>query len=54
MPKNNEQLTTNIIQNKPNQSQFQTQKQLTLLSGREIARPPTGPGVWGPHNDYFE
>jgi len=27
----------NVIQNKPNQSQFQTQKQFTLLAGREIA-----------------
>jgi len=25
-----------MIQNKPNQSQFQTRKQLTLLTGREI------------------
>jgi len=27
----------NVIQNKPNQSQFQTQKQLTPLAAREIA-----------------
>ena len=37
MPKNNEQSTTNVTQNKPNQTQFQAPKQLTLLAGREIA-----------------
>jgi hypothetical protein len=37
MPMNNEQSTTNVIQNKPNQTQFRTHKQLTQLAGREIA-----------------
>ena len=37
MPKNNEQRTMNAAQNKPNQSQFQTHKQLTQLAGREMA-----------------
>jgi len=37
MPVNNEQSTTNAIQNKPNQSQFQPQKHLAHLAGRNIA-----------------
>ena len=34
---NNEQSTTNPIQNKPNQTQFQTHNELATLAGREIA-----------------
>jgi hypothetical protein len=37
MPLNNEQPATNAIQNKPNQTQFQTKNQLTPLATRETA-----------------
>jgi hypothetical protein len=46
----------NIIQNKPNQTQFQTRKRLAQLAGREIAMAAfgglampgrtRGPGMW--------
>jgi hypothetical protein len=37
MPKNNEQSATNITQNKPNQTQFQTHNHLAQLASRQIA-----------------